>query len=78
MEHDEAAGNFPPPDSDEDPTADEPDPAFGETDDEEPETPDADEPDADESDADELGADELEAEEAGAADDADEAEGADT
>lgn len=41
----EAAGQFPPPDLG-DETADAPDPAFGETDDDDVETPDADEPDA--------------------------------
>jgi hypothetical protein len=43
MDDDEAAGNFPPPDVDEE-VADGADPAFGETDDEEHETPHADEP----------------------------------
>lgn len=47
MEHPPAAGNFPPPDADVYTTADEPDPAFDETDDEDPETPDPGEPNAD-------------------------------
>lgn len=46
MEREEAAGNFPPPDADADSAGDEPDPAFGEIDDEDAETPDADEPEA--------------------------------
>jgi len=46
MEHEQAAGNFPPPDADVLTAADEPDPAFGETDEDDVETPDADEPDA--------------------------------
>lgn len=42
----EAAGRFPPPDLGEE-TADEPDPAFGETEEDDIETPDDDEPDED-------------------------------
>jgi hypothetical protein len=44
MNDDEAAGNFPPPDAGGE-IADEPDPAFDETDDEDGETPTDDEPD---------------------------------
>ncbi|HEV7805895.1 MAG TPA: hypothetical protein VGO80_08755 [Solirubrobacteraceae bacterium] len=47
MDDDEGAGRFPPPDAGEE-IADEPDPAFDETDDDDAETPDDDEPDADE------------------------------
>jgi len=43
---DETPSDFPPPDAGEE-TADEPDPVFGETDDEDAETPDDDEPEAD-------------------------------
>lgn len=46
MDHDEAAGNFPPPDAGQE-VADEPDPAFGETDDEHAETPVEAEPEPD-------------------------------
>ncbi|MEA2154119.1 MAG: hypothetical protein QOE11_259 [Solirubrobacteraceae bacterium] len=46
MDDDEAAGQFPPPDAGEE-IADEPDVAFGETDEEDGETPHDDEPDAD-------------------------------
>ena len=46
MDDDEAPGQFPPPDAGEE-IADDPDPAFGETSDEDAETPDDDEPDGD-------------------------------
>ncbi|HEX8158341.1 MAG TPA: hypothetical protein VF526_13235 [Solirubrobacteraceae bacterium] len=45
-DEDDAATSFPPPDAGEE-IADEPDPAFGETDADDAETPDEDEPDAD-------------------------------
>jgi hypothetical protein len=44
MPDDDAAGRFPPPDADESPVSAGPDPAFGETDDEDDETPDPGEP----------------------------------
>ena len=50
MDDHETADRFPPPDADVQTVADEPDPAFGEIDDDDIETPDADEPDADEPD----------------------------
>lgn len=46
MQDDEAAGQFPPPDAGQE-VADEPDPAFDETDDEEAESPDEHEPEPD-------------------------------
>lgn len=48
MADDEAAGRFPAPDADLQTVADEPDPAFGEIEDDDVETPDDGEPDADE------------------------------
>jgi hypothetical protein len=44
MPDDAAPGQFPPPDGDESPVIEAPDPAFGETDDDDDETPDPDEP----------------------------------
>jgi hypothetical protein len=47
MADDEIAGRFPAPDADQPAVADEPDPAFGEIEDDDVETPDEGEPDAD-------------------------------